>query len=470
MRIALVAALLLFLGCGDDSSPTDAGDAGTQDAGTPDAGGDAGGGVDAGSPADAGDAGGSEHDTGAGDAGSSFDPSELGRGDGDSHCVPAEGPHAYATFRPDQAGFPAAGESFVDPVFGTTIVRLTDHRPDESLGNVPYARNGFANADGSRVFSDRGIYDVTTGTVAVASAPAAAGVAQSFHPQMPDVYLYPEGTRLMRHDLASGSSEAVRDFGEELMSLGGSVDWLDRSGRYALLNLAGQGRIYDLHEDRLFDGAIDLSAVGGGWSGLSPDARWVVTAGDFIHRAFAVDLDAETLAPTGHVFWTLCGDHGDLVSASDGRTFMITQECYDQPDVYAVDVSLPQSGEDGPGRQKQRDDNLFLFRIDWHMGTHFSAPSVGAMQDWAFVSTEVEGASNDPSGPCEPYRNEIVAVNVLDGRVRRLAHHRSDINGYCAQPRVLVAWDGSGVFWASNFGDASGTCGYSDLYYLRIAP
>ncbi|HBQ20226.1 MAG TPA: hypothetical protein DEF51_56965, partial [Myxococcales bacterium] len=68
-------------------------------------------------------------------------------------------------------------------------------------------------------------------------------------------YLYPEGSRLMRHDLEADTSDVVRDFGVELQELGGSVDWIDRTGRYALLNLAGQGRLYDTRDDRLFDGA-----------------------------------------------------------------------------------------------------------------------------------------------------------------------------------------------------------------------
>ena len=34
------------------------------------------------------------------------------------------------------------------------------------------------------------------------------------------------------------------------------------------------------------------------------------------------------------------GDHGDLLSASDGKTYMITAECYSIGAVFAVDVSI----------------------------------------------------------------------------------------------------------------------------------
>ena len=148
---------------------------------------------------------------------------------------------------------------------------------------------------------------------------------------------------------------------------------------------------------------------------------------------------------------------------------MVTLECWSFPHVYAVDISLVQSGDTAAGRQKQRDDNRMLFDIDWGSDTHYSGVSTGWMRDWAFVSTEYDGPdANDPHGPWHPYKNEIIMVNVLTGVVRRLAHHRSDSIGYCSSPRVQVAWDGSGVFYASNYGNDTSGCDYSDLYYIHL--
>ena len=66
------------------------------------------------------------------------------------HAPPTSGSYAYystgGTFAPDQSGFLGVGESFVDPVFGSTVMRLTSEYPDRG-GNDIYASNGWWNAD-----------------------------------------------------------------------------------------------------------------------------------------------------------------------------------------------------------------------------------------------------------------------------------------------------------------------------------
>src|SRR5207302_6001155 len=58
---------------------------------------------------------------------------------------PTTGPYAYyppyGTFGPDQPGFLAVGQSYVDPVFGSTIRRLSNAYPG-SGDALLYARNG----------------------------------------------------------------------------------------------------------------------------------------------------------------------------------------------------------------------------------------------------------------------------------------------------------------------------------------
>src|SRR5262245_31721725 len=57
---------------------------------------------------------------------------DCGLTDGDAHPPPTSGPFAYAPpggFTPGGAGFPAVGGTFVDPVFGCTVRRLTDVAP-----------------------------------------------------------------------------------------------------------------------------------------------------------------------------------------------------------------------------------------------------------------------------------------------------------------------------------------------------
>ena len=58
---------------------------------------------------------------------------------------------AYATlgtFGTDRSSFPGVGESFVDPVFGSSIHRLTSELGQFSESEI-CSKNGYFNADGS---------------------------------------------------------------------------------------------------------------------------------------------------------------------------------------------------------------------------------------------------------------------------------------------------------------------------------
>src|SRR5687768_15831892 len=60
---------------------------------------------------------------------------------------PASGEQAYGVFGPGEPGFPKAGSSYVDAVFGTTIRRITGEFPYPANNDI-YSKNGFWNADG----------------------------------------------------------------------------------------------------------------------------------------------------------------------------------------------------------------------------------------------------------------------------------------------------------------------------------
>src|SRR2546427_8087599 len=69
--------------------------------------------------------------------------------------------------------------------------------------------------------------------------------------------------------------------------------------------------------------------------------------------------------------------------------------------------------------------------------------------------------------PWHLYRQEIIAFNVLTGKVRRLAHHRSRsvFNDYFASPRLSASWGGKYVGFASNFNQS----GVNDIYVIPFS-
>src|SRR5688572_21499396 len=396
---------------------------------------------------------------------------------------PASGAQAYGVFGPGDPGFPKAGGSYVDAVFGTTIRRLTAEFPYPANNDI-YSKNGFWNADGTLMFHHaatgaRSIISTRTGATKCTHVPG--NFDGSFDPVDPDSWYWfaDGGTRLTRFSVDRCRNVESVSFPRPLGGLGGSVDWIDATGQYMVLNVGGDIRVVKKAAtvpatlpavDRMYGGATVSASVGGGWIGISPNGGYVVTSTKDGYRSYALAHATATMGE-GVRFWTLCCGHGDLVSASDGRTYVVTFDCHGVDlvngvelgaAVYAVDVTKAAT-DDPAGISRQREaPNKKLFGLaSWDDADgHFSGVSKGRFRDWAFVSIE---SRDDAFGLAvdtfwtRPYTQEIIMTNVVTGEVRRLAHHRSRgvHDNYRHQPRVSAGWGdcrGVSVAWASNFG------------------
>ena len=393
------------------------------------------------------------------------------------YAPPSSGTYAYyatyGVFGPDHSGFPGQGESFVDPVFGSTIRRLTNEMGQQSESEI-YSKNGYFNANGTLMHhrSPSGHNIISTSTGQVVRASVAFNYDSSFAPDDPDAwYHFAFGdTTLYKYSVATGNRTAVKTFPGALASLGGSVDWIDRTGRYMVLNIGGATRVYDKASDTLYSGSIPGSyGSGGGWMGISPDGNYVITSTPpTSSHSWKIDHATKSVSTTPVLFWTLCGGHADVMSGSNGKTYFVTFDCNSSGSIYAVDVTLPQSPSN-VAQQLSQNRKLIQLASWSDVDGHFSRVSNGALQDWVYASIESadDGFSSSMSG-WRPFKQEIVMMNALTGEVRRLAHHRSrECSNYYAQPRVSSTWDGSVVAWTSNFG-YSGS-GYADLFALNVA-
>jgi len=318
------------------------------------------------------------------------DAAAQGLSDSLSHPPPTSGSATYSppgTWLPGSAGFPVAGQAFVDPVFGTTIRRLTGDFPGQSYSDI-YAMNGWWNADGTYFYHRRAgggvILDTSTAVVVRSGAPSSSGLGViQFDPVDRDSYYYISGASLRRYSVSAGTSSVLKTFPATLQEMGGSVDYLDRTGRYFLVYYGNLLHVWDKQTDTIYSGAISAS-VGTGWAGISPDGNYVIVGGA-TWWSYRIDHATQSVSPTGTLFWTLCGDHGDVTSASDGKTYVITFDCYDEPSVWRVDVSLPQTSAN---IAQQKSQNVRLFPTDWQDAGHFSCAVNGPNRDWCFVSVE----------------------------------------------------------------------------------
>jgi hypothetical protein len=306
----------------------------------------------------------------------------------------------------------------------------------------------------------------------VVRASVAFNYDSSFAPDDPDAWYYFAfgDTTLYKYSVSTGNRTAVKTFPGALASLGGSVDWIDRTGRYMVLNIGGATRVYDKASDTLYSGSIPGSyGSGGGWMGISPDGNYVITSTPpTSSHSWKIDHATKSVSTTPVLFWTLCGGHGDVMSGSNGKTYFVTFDCNSSASIYAADVTLPQSASN-VAQQLSQNRKLIQLASWSDVDGHFSRVSKGALQDWVFASIESadDGFSSGMSG-WRPFKQEIVMMNALTGEVRRLAHHRSrECSNYYAQPRVSSTWDGSVVAWTSNFGYSGN--GYADLFALNVA-
>lgn len=401
-------------------------------------------------------------------------------------AAPSMSTFPYNTWEPGQSGFPEnLGDSYVDPVFSTTIHRMTVTATTTANFNQQYSFHSL-NADATLYFdaSDETLKARYTSSFGIAYNSLNAGTngyaipEYRWHMTDPDVYFYLSGSNLIKHTLSTGATTVAFAGGGTLQSLGASTNYADRTNRYYILKWGGTAKVCDLQTGSTYANPVTPLDTDG-WVTITPDAKYVITAAgataqpDQEHYSYEIVHGTNTVSTTAVQFWGLCGDHGGIVSASDGKSYFVTFNCYDGGfdtpvtyGIYAVDVSLNQSGRTSA---QQKADALFLLPTDTNDGFHASGISLGDYKDWCFIS--LESTTDDFDGGVSgwyAFRSEIFAVHVTSGAWRRLAHHRSrDVeNNYSAQPKVSCAPDGSYVMWMSNQ-NSNGTADYADHYGIE---
>ncbi len=398
---------------------------------------------------------------------------------------PATGPYAYNVFAPEAV----EGASFVDPVFGSTVKRVSNDGDADDL----YARNMWWNADGSRYlhrtrngteFADFwDVIDVATGVVTHENIPIGGLATDSgFDPVDPEVLYRVSPSGIEKITLQPDGTWTTDDFftppdSTSIGSLGGTVNWIDARGSSMIVRHGPEPSIhlYDMQnlDAGPYEGAVDASSTvgAGSYVGITPSGRHLAGYGNAVDWpvnstgteyglgagvSWSIDHENRRIGPPTY-FWNLCGDHGTFVSASDGRDYMVVSGCTGTPGLYRVDITWDAVGK---SEEEQLAHNMLLVDIDWGLGAHMAAVARGPLQDWGFVSTEdgdddFDAGVDDGTGfitPWKTYGQEIIAFNVLTGDVRRLAHHRSrEMGDYRNMPRVSASWGGEWVGWQSNF-------------------
>lgn len=390
--------------------------------------------------------------------------------DTESHPPPSSGTYEYSppgTFLPNSASFPAAGDSYVDPVFNERVTRLTDVY-SAARRHVSYSAKLVINADSTKMIvegnGDFHIYDLSGNLLRSNPNGFAPNLEDwSWHPVDADKLLFFDGRYLREYSYASNSASIVKNFGSGQWN-GGTAEFTDQTGRYYCGLVSGSLRFYDRTQDTFYGNQPSIGS--NDFIIIAPDGSGVLVVGGGSKADttwYPVDHTAQNFK-TGADIKATCNatPHGDLITDSDGSTHFI---CDGNPITKIAGQSVPNIGVIYKIPVEDPSNWSSVLAKDW-MDGHISCNINGTNRDWFCFNSENADDTGDPTpwSPWQAYKAEILLVNVKTGDLRRLAHHRSrnPLSDYSRQPKACLSIDGSLVIFNSNMGSASGN--YVDAY------
>jgi hypothetical protein len=366
---------------------------------------------------------------------------------------------------------PAAREPFLDPTFGTCIVRVSDRNldissddPSPGLKNE-YSRVQSFNSDGTLflLYGTEGTWYLYDFATLRPLKQISIGVEPRWDSDAPNILYFIDETRLMTYDVSSGEQWILHDFVEDFPGQQLSAVWTryegspSLDGRYWGLMAEDEDwltiayLIYDLKEDRIVAlrelrkplevDSVAISPLGGYFLAFLDDyCEWNQLGDDASPCGLMIyNQDLED----GRGLLRIVG-HSDLALDSMGNEVLVFQDI-DTDHISMLDLA---SGRITP-----------LWPIDFTyspIGLHFSGKGYD-LPGWILVSTH-NGAQ--PSATWMD--NQVFALELKpEGRIVRFAHTHSLIDenqdhDYWAEPHATVNPNFTCILFTSNWG-RSGT-------------
>jgi hypothetical protein len=376
---------------------------------------------------------------------------------------------------------PEPGSPFIDPVFGTCLVRVSDRTsdlsPDDPSPGIKneYSRVQSFNADDSLILA-RGIegtwyvYDAST-LEPLGQVPL--DVEPRWDKEDPYRIFFFEGTALYTYHLLSGDRKLLHDFSADYPEFRISIAWTRYEGSpdadSSLFGFLVQDPDWEVVGFGVFDLSLDrVTARRLFPAGVEVDSVTISPSGEYFLAFFDTYCDRDQLGrdqdPCGLMVYDqdlqngrgllrIVG-HADLAYDGSGKEVLVYQDI-DTDYISMVDL---ESGEITP-----------LLPIDFsrgEIGLHFSGRGFD-LPGWALVSTY--------TGWVEARTwmdNQVFAIELKpEGKVVRLAHTHSLVDenqehDYWAEPHATVNQPFTKVLFTSNWG-RSGT-GEVEMYQIIL--
>lgn len=360
---------------------------------------------------------------------------------------------------------------FIDPTFGTTIVRLTDPSMSASdsdhmtLGlRHQYSRQPALNADQTKMVVRvlggvyRGFFevrDVATGALVQRLAPD-GDPEVSWHPTDPNRFFYRAGNEVRIFAVNTGLSETVMRFPQyTYISTREEGRPSDDWRYYAFLGYRDNSFaeadivVADLVEKRIVATWSNSSIPD--WVSMSPSgeyvvAMWLSGEGTRVYARSTLEMRNVAFSDFGHADFAFDGEGNEVLvyHATSGKQLL--------------ELGNPSGAPFAMARLADGKKTV-LQSVSWDMTPHFCGLASREHPGWVLVSTYA-----DATAPQRPFAREIYWLKLDgSGEVRRIAHHHSDQafrpgpwgveKDYFAEPQATSSWDGNLIIFSSVWGE-----------------
>jgi len=376
-------------------------------------------------------------------------------------------PPNYYSFAP-----PPVNASYTDPVFGTSIKRITDAMvtPDDAgVGNLEYITNEYStmspfNIDNTRLIlqheSYYGLYDGNGRFLRDLPFAVYASSEPRWSRKDPSILYFINDNTLYKIDVETSDISTVHVFGEYNSVSGHGESDISFDGDHFVL--AGDDRhvfVYEISSDSkspVFDnGGRSFDSLY-----ITPDNNvtitWLESGTKRYNGIELYDRNMNFLRQVTHA-----GGHMDVTRDVNGDEVLVWINSADP-------LPIPNC-ENGIVKVRLADGHqTCLAEFDWNLAVHVSAPDNSG---WLFMET-YDPRDPDPDAGWLPYTDEILQVKLDGTQTRRLLHHRSrPFNDYYYEPRASVSHDGTKLVYSSNYGlqaQLGYPNDYGDVYLVSV--
>jgi len=367
---------------------------------------------------------------------------------------------------------PAKGAAFSEPAYQTCEVRLTDHAAEglATFARQDYSRRQSFNADNTRVliYSITGhwhVYDANSYQfVKTLNGPAADAEIQ-WHATNPDVLYYVPtngvGMQVLELTVSTGATRTMGNLGARLKARWPSANaaWTksegspSADGRYwcLMVDNSSWGSVGVVTWDRDTDtilGYLDTNGDRPDHVSMSPSGNYCVVSGDSARGTVAYSRDFKTqrklLAKSEHSDIALDAAGDDIYVSVDYST--------NEGDVFMVNL-----------RTGARTTLFPSYVNGTATAFHFSGKAY-KKPGWVVISSYGDYGS---AGKQWLHRKVMAVQLAANPKIYNLAHHRSYVGDYWAEPQASVSRDFSRVIFNSDWGK-SGTD--IDAYMIALPP